>query len=219
MKNLSLTLKACPLFMGISETEMVSLLSCLNAREVSVSKGEVIFAEGDRPEYVGIVLVGNVHIVQEDYWGDQAILASVGAGGLFGEAFSAAEAEALPLSVIAHTDCEILLIDCKRIMTTCPRTCVFHARLTQNLMKVIANKNIALTQKIEHITKKSVKNRVLSYLSECARLEGSNTFTIPFDRQGLADYLSVERSALSNTLGKMRDDGIIEFKKNRFTLL
>ena len=219
MKNIFITLKKCPLFMGISENDMRSLLGCLNAKESSIKKGEGIFSAGDRPEYVGIVLSGSVHVVQEDYFGNRTILTAVQPGGLFCETFSAAEAAVLPVSVLAYSDCEILLIDCRRMLTTCSSSCAFHSRLTRNFMKVVASKNIALTQKIEHITKKSVRERVLSYLSECALAEGSNSFSIPFDRQGLADYLSVERSALSNTLSKMRDDGIIEFEKNRFVLL
>lgn len=212
-------LKKCPLFMGISEKDVDSLINCLNAKHMGTKKGETIFSAGERPEYVGIVLEGSVHVVQEDFWGNRTILAAIQSGGMFAEAFSCAEAAALPVSVLARDDGSILLIDCRRILTTCSSSCVFHARLVRNLMKIIANKNIALTQKIEHITKKSVRDRVLSYLSECALSEGSNAFLIPFNRQELADFLSVERSALSNTLGKMRDEGIISFEKNRFTLL
>lgn len=218
MEN-ALVLKKCPMFTGISENDIKPMLSCLNAKEIKVRKGELIFAAGDRPEYVGIVLSGSVHVVQEDYWGNRTILVAVQAGGLFAEAFSCAEAAVLPVSVLAHDDCTILLIDFKRILTTCSSSCVFHTRLIRNLMKILANKNIALTQKIEYITKKSVRDRVLSYLSACALSEGSNSFSIPFNRQELADYLSVERSALSNTLGKMRKEGIINFEKNIFSLL
>lgn len=205
--------------MGISENDLESLLVCMDAKRRIALKGEPLFVAGDRPEYVGIVLKGGVHVVQEDYWGKRTILSVVQVGGLFGEAFSAAEVAVLPVSVLAYSDCEILLIDCRKMLTTCSSSCLFHTQLTRNLMKVVASKNIALTQKIEHITKKTVRDRVLSYLSECALSEGKNSFSIPFNRQELADYLSVERSALSNTLGKMQVEGIIEFSKNKFTLL
>lgn len=217
-KNYSI-LKKCPLFIGISEEDIVSLLNCLNARESTIKRGNIIFSAGDRPEYVGIVLEGSIHVVQEDYWGNRSIITSVQAGGLFAEAFSAAEISVLPISVLAHSDCKILLIDCRHILTTCSNSCAFHTRLIRNLIKVVSNKNILLTQKIQHITKKTVRDRVMSYLSEYALSEGSNHFAIPFNRQELADYLSVERSALSNTLSKMREEGIIDFEKNRFTLL
>lgn len=219
MEKNFLSLKKCPLFTGISEKDLQLLLDCLNAKEINAKKGDVIFSPGDRPEHVGIVLSGSVHVTQEDYWGNRTILTAVQVGGLFCEAFSCAEAATLPVSVFARDSCSILLIDCRRLLTTCSTSCSFHARLVRNLMKVIANKNIALTQKMEHITKKSVRERVLSYLSECALAEGSNAFSIPFNRQELADYLSVERSALSGTLSKMRNEGIIQFEKNRFMLM
>lgn len=213
------TLKKCPLFADIEETEIAVALDCMNAKEVRTKKNEIIFAAGDRPENVGIVLDGSVHIVQEDYWGNRIILAAITAGGIFGEAFSCAEASFLPVSVLAHDSGAILLIDSRKIMTPCSSACLFHLRLISNLIKVLANKNIALTRKMEHITKKTTKDRVLSYLSECALAEGTNSFTIPFNRQELADYLSVERSALSSTLSKMRDERIIWFEKNKFRIL
>ena len=219
MKNIYSILKKCPLFIGISEKDIESLLKCLDARENIIKKGNIIFSVGDRPKFVGLVLEGSVHVVQEDYWGNRSILTAVQAGGLFAEAFSAAEISVLPVSVLAHSDCKILLIDCRHILTTCSNSCMFHSRLILNLIKIVSNKNIMLTQKIQHITKKTVREKVMSYLSENALSEGSNHFAIPFNRQELADYLSVERSALSNTLSKMRDEGIIDFEKNRFTLL
>lgn len=211
-------MKSCILFAGISEKEIESLLGCLNAKEINVKKGEVIFHAGDRPDYIGIVLQGKAHVVQEDYWGNRTILTDIQEGDLFGEAFSCAEAAVLPVSVLAQEDSVILLVDAKRILTVCSSACVFHARLIRNLMKIIANKNIMLTRKMEHITKKTTKEKVLSYLSACAIEKGSNSFAITFNRQEFADYLSVERSALSNTLCKMRDDGMIEFEKNKFRL-
>lgn len=218
MKGYFEILKKCPLFAGITEDDMKSLLACLNAKEINVNKGEMILNVGDRPEYIGIVLKGNVHIVQEDYWGNRTILMDVQEGGLFGEAFSCAGASEFPISVLARESGMFLLVDCQKMSTTCSSSCSFHAHLIRNLMKILANKNIMLTRKMKHITKKTTRDKVLSYLSECAMSNGSNSFTIPFNRQELADYLSVERSALSNTLCKMRDNGEIQFEKNKFTI-
>lgn len=219
MKNNLETIKKCQLFAGIDEKDLFTLLSCLNSKEQKARKDEVVLNAGDKPEFVGIVLSGSVHIVQEDYWGNRTILSVIEAGGLFAEAFSCAEASSLPVSVIPNKESNILLIDCKRILTTCSSSCIFHTVLIRNLMNVLANKNIMLTRKMEHITKKTTREKVLSYLSEYAWAAGKNTFDIPFNRQELANYLSVERSALSNTLCKMRDEGLIEFNKNMFRLL
>lgn len=219
MKQDFYIIKKCPLFADINMQEIEILLKCLNIRERKIKKDELIFTAGDNLEYIGIVLSGSVYIVQEDYWGNRTIVASIDQGGIFGEAFSCAQIQSIPVSVIAHTDGSILLIDCQKILTPCPCSCLYHTSLISNLMKVLANKNIALTRKMKHITKKTTREKVLSYLSECAVSFGKNYFEIPFNRQELADYLSVERSALSNTLCKMRDEGIIEFHKNKFHIL
>lgn len=212
-------IKRCSLFIGIAEKELEALLGCLSARKIKTQKGELVFRAGDRPDYIGIVIKGKVHVLQEDYWGNRTILTDVVEGGLFGEAFSCAQVPSLPVSVIVKEAGEVLLIDCKKILTTCSSACVFHAHLIQNLIKILANKNIMMTQKMEHITKKTTREKVLSYLSKCAVQNEANHFTIPFNRQELADYLSVERSALSNILSKMQDEGEIKFEKNHFTLL
>lgn len=211
-------LKKCPLFAGIEENNISLLLNCLNAKEEKIHKDNIIFLAGDKPEYVGIVLSGSVQIIQEDYWGNRTILSIIEKGGIFAEAFSCAGADAFPISVVSREDGLILLIDCIRILTTCSSSCTFHGSLIQNLVKVLANKNIALTRKMEHITKRTTREKVLSYLSECAISANSNTFDIPFNRQEMADYLSVERSALSSTLGKLKEDKLIDFYKNTFCL-
>jgi CRP-like cAMP-binding protein len=167
---------------------------------------------------VGIVLSGSAFVLQEDYWGNRNILSNIGVGGIFGESFSCAEAAALPVSVIAKEDSVILLINVKKILTICSTACAFHTSLIMNLMRILANKNRYLTRKIEHITKKTTREKVLSFLSECAVQGGKNTFEIEFNRQELADYLSVERSALSAVLSKMKEEGIIDYYKNTFRL-
>ena len=219
MKKYFELLKNCPLFANIEEKELQALLTCLNVKERKIQRGEILFPAGEQPQYIGVVLSGRIYIVQEDYWGNRTILAAVEAGGLFGEAFACAQAEVLPVSVTVHQEGKVLLIDCQKILSTCSASCEFHTALIRNLMQALASKNIALTRKIKHITKKTTREKVLSYLSECAILNGSQAFDIPFNRQELADYLSVERSALSNTLCKMRDEGLIAFHKNKFRLL
>jgi CRP-like cAMP-binding protein len=168
---------------------------------------------------VGVVLRGDVHIMQEDYWGNRTILARVDPGGLFAEAFSCSQTDELPVSVIAVEKSDVLLVDYKRIITTCSSGCAFHSKLIRNMMQILARNNILLTQKMEHITQRTTREKLFSYLSAQAKRAGSPRFVIPFDRQELADYLSVDRSALSSELGKMRAAGILSFEKNRFEFL
>ncbi|MDR3053486.1 MAG: Crp/Fnr family transcriptional regulator [Coriobacteriales bacterium] len=213
------TLTRCPLFRGINEADLATLLSCLGATRASVAKGGFVFRAGDAARKVGVVLSGDIHIMQEDFWGNRSILARIEPGELFAEAFSCSQIDTLPVSVVATRPSEVLLVDYKRIITTCSSACTFHASLIHNMLRILARNNIGLTQKMEHITQRSTREKLFSYLSAQAKQAGSNRFCIPFDRQELADYLSVDRSAMSSELGKMRDAGILRFEKNRFELL
>jgi CRP-like cAMP-binding protein len=211
-------LSKCPLFSGIDTVDLRSLLMCLSATTKHYSKDDYIFRVGDFVTAVGIILFGSAHIIQEDFWGNRTILSHVSPSELFAESFSCAEIDKLPVSVVATVDTEIILIDYKRIMKTCSSACTFHAGLIQNMMQILARKNVLLTQKMEHMTQHTTREKLLSYLSAQAMKAGSNAFIIPFNRQELADYLSVDRSAMSNELSKMRDEGILKCRKNCFTL-
>lgn len=207
-----------PLFSGFAAGELESIIKCLSPSVSVIEKDGTVFSHGDRPQYVGIVLDGCVYVVYDDYWGNRSLITAAEAGDVFGEAFSCGGAETLPVSAITKRESTVLLIDSAKLLEPCESICSFHVRLMKNMIKTLSVKNTEITNKIRHITPKSAKEKIMSYLSYCAEAAGSSTFDIPFDRQGMADYLSMERSALSNTLGKMRDDGLISFTKNRFTL-
>jgi CRP-like cAMP-binding protein len=211
-------LRGAPLFSGMDDAEIDSLLPCLNARERSYQKGEIIFLAGDVAEAIGLVLEGVVHIVKEDFFGNRTIVAHAEAGELFAEAFSCTEDRRLEVSAVAATACKILLIDYHHVVTTCPMSCAFHSRLIRNMMRILALGNIQLNRKIEHTSKRTTREKLLSYLSEQAKRNQNPRFDIPFNRQELADYLCVERSAMSAELGRMRDEGLLDFNRNSFVL-
>jgi CRP-like cAMP-binding protein len=212
-------LKRVNLFRGIEEAELQSLLSCLSAKESHYEKGQTIFFNGESIERFGIVLSGEVQIVQDDYYGNRSILARMDTGNLFGESFACAEIKTLPVSVIATTESELLFIDYHRLAVPCARACGFHCRLIQNMLNIVSIKNILLTQKVEFISKRTTREKLLAYLSAEAKRAGSNRFSIPFNRQQLADYLFVERSAMSAELSKLKKSGALTFHKNQFELL
>ena len=213
------SLEKCPLFKGLAEKEIVAILDCLNAKTKSYTRGSYVFEAGQKVISIGIVTSGCVNIVQDDFWGNRTILASVGPNDIFGEAFSCADILEMPVSAICVEKSEIMLIDYRKVATTCTSACVFHTKLIGNMISILANKNVMLTKKIEHISKRNTREKILSYLSEQARQNQKSSFTIPFDRQGLADYLAVDRSAMSYVLSKLRDEGIIKYNKNEFELL
>jgi CRP-like cAMP-binding protein len=193
-------------------------ISCLSAKEYNYSKKQSIFMFGDTPKNFGIVLSGNVQVVKEDYYGNRSIVAMIGEGMLFGEVFAFADIKKLPVSVIATTESKILLIDYDKLIHSCTQACSFHSKLIYNLLHIVASKNIMLNQKIELLSKRTTREKLLAYLMIEAQKTGSNSFHIAFNRQELADYLSVDRSAMSAELGKLRDEGVIEFHKNQFKL-
>lgn len=218
MENYLNILKSCPLFAGINESELSLLLDCLSAVERKYEKNHFVFMADEPVTSIGVVLSGSVHVIQENFWGNRMILARVEQGSIFGEAFSCAEVKKLPVSVIAVETSVVLLIDYRKIITTCPSACAFHMGLIKNMLQILANKNVMLTQKMEFITQRTTREKLLSYLSVQSRQAGSNSFKISFNRQELAEYLSVDRSAMSNELSKMRDDGILTFHRNQFEL-
>jgi len=208
----------CPLFAGIEESDLKALLACISSRRQTYKKGGCIFRVGERVANIGIVLSGRVLIQKVDFWGNRTILSEIAAPDMFAEAFSCAGESKLSFTVMATEATEVMFLDYGRIVTSCTSVCGFHTRLIQNMLRIVARKNIELVEKIEHISKRTTREKLLSYLSEQARLKGRNTFDIPFDRQELADYLAVERSAMSAELSKMRGEGLVDYRKNRFEL-
>ena len=209
----------CPLFSGVELNQIKILLNCLDAKQHKYGKDEFIFQADEPALHVGIVLSGSANVIQEDFWGNRTILTHVEPGELFGEAFSCAGTEKLPVSVIAAEASEIMLIDYRKIVTVCSSACAFHSRLIFNILQTLANKNITLTRKIEHVSQRTTRKKLLSFLSEQAMKAKNNKIIIPYNRQELADFLCVERSALSRELALMKKDGLLDYEKNRFVLM
>lgn len=212
-------LDTCLLFEGIEPQDRGTMLACLGAKEVAISRNQVIFSEGDPATYIGIVLSGGVQLVRDDYYGNRSIVAYAGPAGLFGESFACAGVKDYPISAVAVEEGKILLIDSRRITTTCCNACSFHNRMIYNMLKVVATNNLALNQKIEITSKRTTREKIMAYLLHQAKLHGSNSFTIPYDRQALADYLEVERSAMSAEISKLKKDGVIDSQRSSFRLL
>ncbi|MEE1320904.1 MAG: Crp/Fnr family transcriptional regulator [Acutalibacteraceae bacterium] len=212
-------MKRTKLFSGVGEEDIASLLSCLGARKKSYKKGEYILREGEHISDIFILVEGKIHIQKDDYWGNRSILSVISVGEMFGEGYAAPESGALLNDVVAVEDSSVIFFDVKRILTTCSSACRFHNMIVQNMFFAISDKNRRLVQKLGHMSGRTTRAKLISYLSEEAKRQGSSTFTVPFNRQQLADYLCVDRSAMSNELCKMRDEGMIKFEKSRFELL
>ncbi|WP_337604125.1 Crp/Fnr family transcriptional regulator [Anaerotignum lactatifermentans] len=210
-------LASLPFFQGISPEDMTKLLEELDAREVFYEKGSFLVHAGDKITAAGLVLSGEVHILREDFWGCRALVAQIPPGAFFGETYALLDTAA-EVSVLAAADTTVLYLSLNRILAPTGQTNPLFALLSRRLLQIFAGRNLTLTRKIAHVTCRSTREKLLSFLSSCAQDSGSAVFSIPFDRQQLADYLAVERSAMSAELSRMKKDGLLDYHKNHFRL-
>lgn len=207
------------LFQGTSPDEVKAMLGCLQAERKSYQKGDIIYRMGDPVPSMGLVLFGGVSIENDDIWGNKSILDTASAGQVFAETYACVPSEPMMVSVVASEKTEVLFLNVSRILQVCSNNCSHHNKIIRNLLAVSARKNLNLSRRIFHTSAKSIRGRLLSYLSHQAIRNGSREFDIPFSRQQLADYLSVDRSALSNELSKMQKDGLLKANRSHFILL
>ena len=207
-----------PVLEGITPGEYEEMLGCGCIRMAEYPKNSVIFHTGDSTREFGLVMAGEIHIENIDLWGNRMILHHISAGGAFGETYAFCGVPMM-VDVTAVRDCQILLIHLGVLLLPCHREKSWAQKLVYNLLILSTNKNLLWSRRMFCITSKQIRTRVMTYLSWEGIKQGSREFSIPFDRQQMADYLNVERSALSKELGRMQKDGILTFRKNRFCLL
>ena len=218
MKDFFPVIRSSPLFSGISGEELAAMLSCLQAETKEFPKDAFVLRAGDTAESIGLVLSGSVLVLQEDVWGNRNILSKAGPGQTFAAAFACSPSARLNASVLAETPVTAMFLNVKRLLNVCPSACVHHNRIIRNLLGELAEKNLRFSEKLAHMGQRTTRSKLMSYLSAEAQRLGRTEFDIPFSRQQLADYLGVERSGLSLELGKMRDEGLLDFHKSHFVL-
>lgn len=217
MENLEF-LKKLPIFFDLNDKEITSILIFFNCFEKSFQKNEFIFEIDKKIDKIGIIILGEINIIKEDFWGNRNILNKFKSGEIFGEVFALSKSSS-NIMVEASQDCKILFLDLKNFSINSEKTSEEIIKFLTNIFKISLKKNILFTEKLEHISKKSIREKIISYLSTEAQKNKTNSFLIKFDRQELADYLFVERSALSRELSSMKKEGLIDYKKNHFTLI
>ena len=218
MEEFLSTTRSAPLFSGVSEAELTAMLACLKAEKKDFPKEAFVLRAGDTAESIGLVLTGTVLVIQEDIWGNRNILSKAGPGQTFAAAYACAPGSRLNVSVVAETPVTVLFLNVKRILTVCPSACSYHNRIIRNLLGELAGKNLQFSEKLTHVGQRSTRSKIMSYLSAEAQRLGTYELDIPFSRQQLADYLGVERSGLSQELGKMKKDGLLDYRKSHFVL-
>lgn len=219
MKKYISILKRSKLFSGVGENDITLMLTCLGAVSKSYPKGEYVFRQGEHISNICILVEGKLHIQRDDYWGNRSIINIVETGEMFGESYASPGSGPMTNDVIAAESCTVIFFDVSRILTTCSSSCRFHTLTVQNLFFALSERNKQLMSKLIITSQRTTREKLIAYLSEQAKKHDKSTFEIPFNRQQLADYLSVDRSAMSSELSKLRDEELIEFNKNKFTLL
>ena len=208
-----------PLFDRIQPADLKPMLHCIGYRVSKYSKGEIIAFEGENLKHIGIVLSGSVDMVKEDLWGNKTILIRMRQNELFGETFACGNDSLSVVTFVVSEDAAVMFMPFSRVMHSCTMACEFHHRLIENMVKVIAGKNRDLMQKVDVVSKRTIREKLLAYLSIQAQTMESRYFEIPLGRVELAEYLCVDRSALTRELSKMKEDGLIDFDKNCFKIL
>jgi len=212
-------LQKISLFSNISTEDLEKVYDCLAPHKRIINRDTFVFRANDPVRNIYIILSGRMHIVDEFFWGNRSIIETMEPYTLFGEAYVLSSTERHLVSVIAAEDSEVLEIDPVRLFEICPSKCDCHMQLMQNTMQLLSKKIVRLTEKLEHIMQRTTRDKVLSYLTQYMHQTQSNHFDIPYSRQQLADYLCVDRSALSHELSKLKEEGVIDYHKNNFKLL
>ena len=218
MENYREILERCPLFAGVDPGDIPGMLRCLGARTERREKGSPILSAGEPVDFVGVVLSGAVDVFRQEYDGSRRLLSHLTPGEIFAESFACAGVTSCTVDVTAGAETEILRLDIYRVTHSCSNACAFHSRLVFNLLRIVAEKNLQFHSRLEITSKRTTRERLLTYLEMVAREQGRGTITIPFDRQDLADYLGVDRSGLSAEIGRLRNEGILESRKREFIL-
>ncbi len=212
-------IKNNPLFKGIADDNLTEMLRCLLATNSFYQKDSFVVLCGEKITKIGIVLSGKLAVLKDDVNGNRNIIAEISQGEMFGEAFASALEVRSSVSVQATQESEVLLLNFRRIITTCPSACAFHTKLIENMLAILANKILMLNQKLEFVSKRTTREKLLSFFEMQKRNVNSNKFSIPYNREQLADFLFIDRSAMSRELCRMRDEGLIRFNKNNFEIL
>ncbi len=219
MKKYLDLLKKVSLFANINQNDFEAMLKCLGAFQKKYDSGNIIILKGSEVDSIGIILKGTIQIVREDLMGNKTIVSEFGEGEIFGETFACAGVKKSLVTVVAASDTEVLYIKFKKVLNTCSSMCKFHMQLIENMLMLIAKKNLYLMNKIELLSCRSIREKLTLYFENQVERVGKTKFEIPFSREELADFLSINRSAMSRELCKMRDEGIIRFDHNRFEFL
>ena len=207
-----------PLFDGVDPEDRKAMLGCIGYHIGTFRKGDIVAFEEENMKHIGIVLEGSVDMTKEDLWGNKTMLVRIRRNEIFGETFACGSDHLSMVTFLVSEDAKVLFLPFDRVMHNCTMACQFHHRLIENMVRIIAGKNRELMRKVEVVSKRTIREKLLAYLSIQAQVQESRYFEIPLGRVELAEYLCVDRSAMTRELVKMKEDGLIDYDRNCFRL-
>jgi len=211
-------IKKSPLFLGITEEELSRMLNCFGASIKKYETGEMIIRQGDVVSKIYMILEGSVYIEKDSYWGRRIIVQKLNELNNIALGLVASRNAESSISAVCHKSATILALNFNKCSSMCTNACSHHVSLIQNMFKILSKENIELLEKIENISQKSIRDKLLTFLSNESMKNKSSCFEINFNRQELADYLNIDRSAMSFEMSKLKSEGLVDFEKNKFTL-
>ncbi|MBQ9081095.1 MAG: Crp/Fnr family transcriptional regulator [Clostridia bacterium] len=214
-ENIIEKIKKCRLMEGVKDTEKI--LRCFEARKKNFSKGAEIVGYGEAPSLI-ILTKGSAISVSEDWFGNRNMISKIGESGVFGAAYVYAKHE-ISTRLVAAEDCEIISMNGEKMHSPCPNVCADHTRFLYNVLSLVSNNCVNFLEKVEHLSRRTMREKILAFLTAQSVKNNANSFIIPFSRQEFADYLAVDRCALSSELGRMKKDGLIDFYRSTFTII
>lgn len=206
-------LAECKLFTGVGPGELNVMLQCLNPVVKEFQKDECLTVAGQDFDGVGVILEGEVMVAKENSAGRRVIMMTLGAGDMFGEMVAFSGERKWPATVIAQRDGKVMFLPPEKIVGNCRRQCPSHRLLITNMLKVVSDRALFLNKKMEYLSMKSMRGKICAFLLEQYKRCGTTTFLMPLNRNEWADFLNVARPSLSRELGKMREEGIIDFHR------
>ena len=204
------------IFEGIENTDVLKMLKCFEARKMLFKKDRTIISNIINVKTVGIILSGTANIIRYDYNGNRSIIEKLEKNSVFGEVFSRVGSD---ISVIATSDCEVLFIDYEHIIKRCKKGCSYHSTLTDNVLKLLSQKIVDLNERLEILSKRTIRDKLLSYFEFLASESPRRSFYLPFTYTDLADYLSVDRSAMMREIKNLKEEGFIKTNGKHITLI
>ena len=207
-----------PILEGITLEEQEQMRVCFGVREERFRAGETVYDFAEGRKYLGLIARGSAVIQRIDHQGGRTILEHLESGGVFGEMLMFENVAGDSITVIAEEPCRVWFMQDEHMTRRCEKACAHHSRLVENMFHIMTEKAAALSERVEVLSRRSIREKLLCYFGLLAGQRRKPSFQLPFSLSALADYISADRSAMMRELKKMKDERLVEVAGRQVTL-